>query len=314
MLKTDKLTKAYGDVIAVKALDLHVGQGEAFGFVGPNGAGKTTTINMLAGLIKPTRGRVYIDGKLYVDENWMPYGASELKSKIGYIPDRFGVYENLSVREYLYFFACAYKLPPNQRGAAIDAALELTDLAPRAGAMVPALSRGMQQRLAIARVLLHNPDLLLLDEPTSGLDPRARVEIRALLEELRRMGKTIFIASHVLAELENLCTRIGIIERGEMLFKGTLDELRAKIATEQVVLVRVADRATDAAAAVEAEPYVGRVEVTGQELKVHMKEPMRGEDQLAQLLFAKGFALTHYEIQRPSLETVFMKLTKGLVQ
>ena len=314
MIRAEELTKVYGDTIAVKGLDLHVGRGEAFGFVGPNGAGKTTTVNMLAGLIKPTRGRVYIDGELYVDENWMPTGASPLKAKIGYIPDTFGVYENLTVREYLYFFAAAYKLPAQEREPTVDDALDLTDLVPRADSMVAALSRGMQQRLAIARVLLHNPDLLLLDEPTSGLDPRARIEIRELLKELLRMGKTIFVSSHVLSELEDLCNRFGIIERGEMVFHGTLAELQAQIASGEMVRIRVAERTDEAAAALEAVPYVDGVDAADGTLTVHLSQPMTTPADLSALLFAKGFAITHYELLRPTLENVFMKLTKGLTQ
>ena len=313
MIRTEQLTKVYGDVVAVKWLELNIGQGEAYGFIGPNGAGKTTTINMLAGLLKPTRGRIYIDDKLYVDENWMPHGASPLKSKIGYIPDSFGVYENLSVREYLYFFACAYKLPRNTRSSAIDASLELTDLGSRADSMVNALSRGMQQRLAIARVLLHNPGLLLLDEPASGLDPRARIEIRELLKELRNMGKTIFIASHVLTELEDMCTQFGIIEQGSLVFSGTLDELRDQIASEQTVRIKVADRTNEAKLTIESDSCVERVDETTNGLIVRTKGPLPDDAHFSRLLFSKGFPVTHYEIQRPTLETVFMKLTKGLI-
>jgi len=313
MIRTEQLTKVYGDIVAVKWLDLNVSQGEAYGFIGPNGAGKTTTINMLAGLLKPTRGRVYIDDELYIDENWMPHGASPVKSKIGYIPDSFGVYENLSVREYLYFFACAYKLPRDGRSAAIDGSLDLTDLGARADSMVHGLSRGMQQRLAIARVLLHNPGLLLLDEPASGLDPRARIEIRELLKELRSMGKTIFIASHVLTELEDMCTQFGIIEQGTLVFSGTLDELRDQIASELTVRIKVADRTEEAKLAIEDDSCVERVDETPNGLLVRSRGPLPDDAHLSRLLFSKGFSVTHYEIQRPTLETVFMRLTKGLI-
>jgi len=314
MIRTEDLTKIYDDTIAVNELNLHVQKGDAFGFIGPNGAGKTTTISMLAGLVKPTRGRVFIDDTLYLDSTWMPHGAMPVKAKIGYIPDRFGVYENLTVREYLHFFACAYKLPADKRKTAIDDAIALTDLTARSGGLVAALSRGMQQRLALARVLLHNPEVLLLDEPASGLDARARVEVRELLKELRRMGKTIFVASHVLTELEDLCNRIGIVEAGSLMFVGTLDELRAKIATQQVVHVQVAGRGDEAIALIAAQPYVDTVQPTDGAIAVHMKTAMPSESHLAQQLCAAGFALTHYEIDRPTLETVFIKLTKGVLQ
>ena len=314
MIKTEDLTKVYDETVAVKGLSLHVRKGEVFGFIGPNGAGKTTTINMIAGLVKPSKGSVYIDGKLYLNADWMPHGSMSAKSKIGYIPDGFGVYENLTVREYLHFFACAYKLPSDQRGAAVSDAIDLTDLGSRRDSFVAALSRGMHQRLAVARVLLHNPSVLLLDEPASGLDARARVEIRELLKALRSMGKTIFIASHVLTELEDLCNCVGIVEAGELLFCGTLQELRTQLATGQVVHLAVAARGEDARAAIESQPYVDHVEPGDDTLAVHMKRPMPDESHLAQQLFAAGFALTHYEIERPTLEKLFIKLTKGTVQ
>ncbi len=314
MIRAENLTKMYGDKAAVRDLSLHVRQGDAFGFIGPNGAGKTTTINMLAGLVRPTRGKVWIAGKLYVSDRWITADAAEVKSEIGYIPDRFGVYENLTVREYLHFFACAYKLPRAKRKSAVDNAIELTDLWPRERSLVSALSRGMQQRLALARVLLHNPKVLLLDEPASGLDARARVEIRELLKELRRMGKTIFIASHVLTELEDLCNTLGIVEAGKLLFVGGLDEIRSQIAAEQVVRVGVAARGEAAAAFIKSLPYVDSVQPEEGRLVARMKGAMPDEGALARELFQAGYSITHYEIVRPTLETVFMKVTKGVVQ
>ena len=205
------LNVSYGKIHAVRGVSFEIPQGEVFGFIGPNGAGKSSTIKVLATLIRPDSGIVRIGG---VD---VPSNPMEIRRKIGYMPDFFGIYEDLTAAEYLHFFAAAYDIPVRQREQTIADVLTLTDLTHKASAAVDSLSRGMKQRLGLARVLLHDPDLLLLDEPASGLDPRARIEVRELLKALKGMGKTIIISSHILHELAQLCTRIGIIEQGKLI-------------------------------------------------------------------------------------------------
>src|SRR5262249_55335484 len=205
------------------SLNLQIPEGEIFGFIGPNGAGKTTTIRMLATLLLPTKGEIRIAGMNPEEE------PREVRRMIGYMPDAFGVYPDLTVNEYLDFFAAAYKIAPDKRSTLIDDVLELTDLTQKKKELVEALSRGMKQRLCLAKTLLHDPSILLLDEPASGLDPRARIEIRELLKELKKMKKTILISSHILSELSDFCTSIGIIEKGKLVVAGSLDDIEARI-------------------------------------------------------------------------------------
>ncbi|MCX5646829.1 MAG: ABC transporter ATP-binding protein [Phycisphaerae bacterium] len=215
MIEIKKLTKTFGSLVAVSDLDLQIGAGDIFGFIGPNGAGKTTTMRILVTLMEPTSGAVFIDG-LDVTKK-----GKEVRRRVGYMPDFMGVYDDLKVFEYLEFFAAAFGIEYRKRKAIVDGVLELTDLVSKQDALVDSLSRGMQQRLGLARVLIHDPKVLILDEPASGLDPRARIEMRELLRELKWMGKTIMISSHILSELEEICDRIGIIEHGQLVFSGT---------------------------------------------------------------------------------------------
>src|SRR5437763_10372395 len=227
------LRKDYRNITAVKDLSLRLEQGDIFGFIGPNGAGKTTTIKMLATLLRPTSGRALIDG---IDVTREP---DRVRGIIGYMPDFFGVYDDIKVWEYLDFFAAAYKIPRDRRPQIIDDVLELTDLAGKKEAYVEELSRGMKQRLCLAKTLVHDPKVLLLDEPASGLDPRARVEIKELLKELRRMGKTILISSHILPELADFCNKIGIIEQGELIVSGEVGEIMRQMSGGQLYEVRL---------------------------------------------------------------------------
>jgi len=229
MIETINLCKEYGDLTALNNLNLSIEEGDCFGFIGPNGAGKTTTIKILATLLKPTRGQAMIDGLT------IGYQNRQIRPIIGYVPDFMGSYEDMVVSEYLEFFAAAYDIHGAQRRQVVNDVLDLTDLSYKATAEVSSLSRGMQQRLSVARVLLHDPKVLLMDEPASGLDPRARIEIRELLKELKRMGKTIIISSHILHELAELCNVVGIIERGELLFNGTVDDIMQRARLEQTV-------------------------------------------------------------------------------
>lgn len=307
MIQTINLTKRYGELIALSNLNLEIEQGDAFGFIGPNGAGKTTTIKILSTLLKPTWGEARIDG-LSVG----PVNARQVRSIIGYVPDFFGSYEDMVVKEYLEFFASAYDINGQQRKSVMDDVLALTDLTHKAEADVNSLSRGMQQRLSVARVLLHDPKVLLMDEPASGLDPRARIEMRELLKELHRMGKTILISSHILLELADLCNKVGIIEQGELKFVGTTDEMLEKARTGNIVHVTV-DRTDAAAETLRQMDGVVGVERGGVVLKVALDENHTAAD-IAGRLVHDGFRLMRLEQEQVNLETAFMRLTKGLVQ
>ena len=228
MIETNDLTKMYGELYALNRLNLTLNQGDVYGFIGPNGAGKTTTMRILATLLNPSWGEATVCGySIYT-------GSKEIRRVIGYMPDFFGVYDDMKVIEYLEFFASAYRIKGPARKKICEEVLELVDLTYKRDALVTSLSRGMTQRLGLARTLLHDPQVLLLDEPASGLDPRARIEMRALLKELRNMGKTILISSHILADLADLCNKIGLIERGKLLYAGGLKEAMAQVQGDDV--------------------------------------------------------------------------------
>ena len=309
MIETTNLTKKYGELIALNNLNLHIEQGDCFGFIGPNGAGKTTTIKILATLLRPTWGEARIDG-LSVG----PVNARQVRSIIGYVPDYFGSYEDMVVREYLEFFAASYDIHGEPRRRAVDDVLDLTDLAYKADAEVNSLSRGMQQRLSVARVLLHDPKVRLLDEPASGLDPRARIEMRELLKELHRMGKTIIISSHILLELADLCDKVGIIEQGQLLFTGTVHEILERARVGLVLHVGVGDAVQQAQQIITAMPGVQTAEINGGHVKVVIEPGTLDASQVAQKLVAAGLSLTRLEEEKVNLEVAFMRLTKGLVQ
>lgn len=309
MIQTINLTKRYGSLVALQELNLRIEAGDCFGFIGPNGAGKTTTIKILATLLRPTWGEARIDG-LSVG----PVNARQVRSIIGYVPDYFGSYEDMVVREYLEFFAAAYNIHGAKRKGVIDDVLGLTDLTHKADAEVNGLSRGMQQRLSLARVLLHDPKVLLLDEPASGLDPRARIEIRELLKELHRMGKTILISSHILLELADLCNKVGIIEQGKLVFTGTVQEILQKARLGVVLNVGVRERAAEAAEVIRVVPHVQGVEARDGVIRVTLDPEHSDPSRIARELVVKGFALTRLEEERVNLETAFMRLTKGMVQ
>jgi len=309
MVQTVNLTKRYGELMALKNLNLEIEAGDCFGFIGPNGAGKTTTIKILATLLKPTWGEARIDG-LSVG----PVNARQVRSVIGYVPDYFGAYEDMNVHEYLQFFAASYDIHGDRREQVIADVLDLTDLAYKADADVNGLSRGMKQRLSVARVLLHDPKLLLLDEPASGLDPRARIEIRELLKELHRMGKTILISSHILLELADLCNKVGIIEQGELKFTGTMQDIIDRARSDKVVHVAVAANAQSAAQIIAKLPGVAAAEMQNAHIRVTLNSDANDVSHIAAELVRRGFALTRLEEEKVNLETAFMRLTKGLVQ
>ena len=326
MIETINLTKRYGELVALDNLNLTIGEGDCYGFIGPNGAGKTTTIKILATLLKPSSGQAQVAGYT------IGYQNRQIRPMIGYVPDFMGAYEDMVVTEYLEFFAAAYNIHGQQRRKVVKDVLELTDLTYKATAEVNSLSRGMQQRLSIARVLLHDPKVLLMDEPASGLDPRARIEIRELLKELKRMGKTILISSHILHELAELCNVVGIIERGKLLFSGTVREALARAKMGHIIHIGVADRVNQAAellvkvpgvkkvAAGEAETSVGSGAGGNGHLKSHVLHITFDEagghsfTDLPNILVNHGFRITKFTEEQVNLETAFMRLTKGLVQ
>jgi ABC-2 type transport system ATP-binding protein len=320
MIETINLTKKYGELTALNALNLTIREGDCFGFIGPNGAGKTTTIKILATLLKPSSGQANIAGLT------VGYQNRQIRPLIGYVPDFMGAYEDMVVNEYLEFFAAAYGIHGPQRKKVVNDVLELTDLSYKATAEVNSLSRGMQQRLSVARVLLHDPKVLLMDEPASGLDPRARIEMRELLKELRRMGKTILISSHILPELAELCNVVGIIERGQLLFAGGVDEIVKKAKLGHVLHVGVHDRVEQAAqllakiggvkkiALIDGESPGGKPTKLVQMTFEDMPGGGTGLSDIPNILINQGFRLTKFTEEPVNLETAFMRLTKGLVQ
>ncbi|NLX13046.1 MAG: ABC transporter ATP-binding protein [Phycisphaerales bacterium] len=308
MIETINLTKRYGELTAVNNMYLNIEEGECFGYIGPNGAGKTTTIKILATLLQPTWGEARVCGQV------VGYQSRKIRPLIGYVPDFFGAYSDMVVLEYLEFFASAYAITGRERTRIVGDILDLTDLTYKREALVDSLSRGMKQRLSIARVLLHDPKVLLLDEPASGLDPRARIEIRELLKELHRMGKTILISSHILHELAELCTTVGIIERGELLFHGPVKEItrRARMGTR--VLIRLAGGQEVAAQHLQNLAQVKAVQVDDGCLSVELRQDTHDFSFLARALLEKNCAIQELREEEVNLETAFMRLTKGIVQ
>ncbi len=307
-LATRGLTKTYGTLTALDRLTLELDPGDVFGFIGPNGAGKSTTMRILAGLLNPTAGRAFVLGKD------VTINGDFIRRNVGYMPDTFGVYDDLKVCEYLEFFAAAYGLPRSQRHKVVHDVLELTDLVYKRDALVDSLSRGMQQRLGLARVLVHDPPVLLLDESASGLDPRARIEIRELLRELQRLGKTILVSSHILSELGEFCNKLGIIERGRLVIAGTVEDLMAKARAHPVISVRVANDQNRAMAALKTDPRIRDVELLDDELRVSLHDASMHHHFIAECLIAAGLQIDSMAPHRMKLEDVFLRLTKGMVQ
>jgi ABC-2 type transport system ATP-binding protein len=310
MIETKQLRKVYKNLVAVDCLDLKINEGDIFGFIGPNGAGKTTTIKMMATLIKPTSGTAEIAGFNVLTQ------PDDVKRHIGYMPDFFGVYDDMKVWEYLDFFAAAYKIPKDRRAQIIDDVLNLTDLIYKKDDYVEALSRGMKQRLCLAKTLVHDPKVLLLDEPASGLDPRARIEMRELLKELRKMGKTILISSHILTELADFCNTIGIIEQGKLLAAGDVKAIMRELQSEggRVVEVTVKAEPEKAAALLEPLAEVISVEVDGNELEVQVQITVEDTSFVLETLVGGGVKVVSIKERELDLEDIFMRITKGAVQ
>ncbi|TWU24640.1 ABC transporter ATP-binding protein [Bythopirellula polymerisocia] len=306
MIKVHDLTKKYGDLYAINKIELKLDRGDVFGFIGPNGAGKTTTMRILATLLNPTWGEAYVGGySIYTK-------PKEIRRIIGYMPDFFGVYDNMQVIEYLEFFAAAYRIKGPERRKICNEVLDLVDLGYKRNELVTSLSRGMTQRLGLARVLLHDPQVLLLDEPASGLDPRARIEIRGLLKELRNMGKTIMVSSHILPELADICNKIGIIERGELIVNADVADVMKQVRQQTVLKIDVSDDREKAAKLLEQHEIVETVEVDKQGLRVTLTAGDHDYSQLARLILDNGLSLTRLGEEEINLETAFMTLTKGI--
>lgn len=307
MIETKNLSKNFGDLAAVADLNLTIQDGDIFGFIGPNGAGKTTTMRILVTLLQPTRGKAFING-LDVGKN-----GKEVRRLVGYMPDFMGVYDDLKVFEYLEFFAAAFGIERKKRKSIVEGVLELTDLQSKRGAAVDSLSRGMQQRLGLARVLIHDPKVLILDEPASGLDPRARIEIRELLRELKRMGKTIMISSHILSELEEICDHIGIIEHGRLVFSGTLEEIRPRLGIQSKVRVKVLNNQDKAVELLSALPQIREVQVIGEYIAVTFHDGQQTDGVIARTLVNGGVDIIFLQPERLKLDDAFLKLTEGIV-
>ncbi len=307
MIEIKGLTKYYGPLAALVNLDLDIVAGEIFGFIGPNGAGKTTTMRILATLLEPSSGSATIDGKDVASK------GKHVRRVVGYMPDFMGVYDDLKVFEYLEFFAAAFSIPRSKRKGIVEGVLELTDLQAKAATRVDSLSRGMQQRLGLARVLIHDPKVLILDEPASGLDPRARIEIRELLRELKRMGKTIMISSHILSELEEMCDRVGIIEQGRLVFDGTLDDVRHRMGIHGKVRVRVGGDPDKAVKVLSALPQIESATQVDGVLSVSLADGGTDDGCIARALVQADISVIEIVAKQLKLDEAFLHLTQGLV-
>jgi ABC-2 type transport system ATP-binding protein len=308
MIELIDFGKKYGDFTAVERLNLKIEAGELFGFIGPNGAGKSTSIRFLATLLKATHGEGIVNGHSVTRD---PMGV---RRSVGYMPDNFGVYDGMKVWEFLDFFAVAYQIPRAKRKHVISDVLELLDLTHKRDDFVNGLSRGMKQRLCLAKTLVHDPPVLILDEPSSGLDPRARLEVKALLKELRRMGKTILISSHILTELADTCTSIGIIERGQLLMHGPMQEVYRRIQRNRILEIKFLERADIGMSILRSLPETLEVQEEGGN---RITAEIAGDDALVasllERLIREGVRMHSFAEKDPTLEDVFMLVTKGLV-
>jgi ABC-2 type transport system ATP-binding protein len=307
MLEVKLLRKEYGPLVAVKNLSFDLSPGDVFGFIGPNGAGKTTTIKMVATLLPATSGTAVLNG---IDIRTNP---EEVRPLLGYMPDFFGLYEGITVTEYLEFFASAYRLPKQSRKKVIQNVLELTDLTVKAEAFVETLSRGMQQRLCLAKCLVHDPLLLLLDEPASGLDPRARIEIRELIRELGAMGKIVVISSHILPELADFCNKVGIIEKGELLVSGPVDKIIEQLQPNRTIELKVLGEQEPFIKHLCAAENVVDVKPSDGKIQISFTGGLDSQADLLSMLIHDGFRVTSFVETSLDLEDVFMRVTKGVV-
>ena len=302
MIRTVNLRKEYGDVVAVRDLTLTVNPGDIFGLIGPNGAGKSTTINMIASILEPTEGKIYVDG-LDVEKD-----RRQIREIVGYMPDFFGLYDDLTVREYMEFFATAYRVNRPLRTSRIDAVLELIELREKRDELIGSLSRGMRQRLCLGKTLVHDPKILLLDEPASGMDPKGRVEMRNLLKQLRQQGKTILISSHILTELSDICNAIGIIEKGSVIETGTVDEIRAKIRGLMRLTVEVVGDRSRAERILHSDDRIEHLVGEGNKLTVAVRGDAEYAATILEKLVSNGVRVTSFTRQEANVEEIYMQI------
>lgn len=305
MIKTVDLTKKYGEMFAIQKIELDLKEGDLFGFIGPNGAGKTTTMRIIATLLHPTWGEAYVCGHSIYTK------PKEIRRLVGYMPDFFGVYDDMKVIEYLEFFAAAYRIKGPARRQRCEEMLEIVDLDFKRDAFANTLSRGQTQRLGLARVLLHDPQVLLLDEPLSGLDPRARIEMRNLMRRLGEMGKTIIVSSHILPELADICNKIGIIDRGVMTVNSAVEDVMQQVRQRVVLQIGVTGDLSAAAKLLEQHAVVDTIEENAGQLTVMLIPEATDYSELSAILVDAGHRLTLFREEEVNLESAFMALTKG---
>lgn len=308
MIEITGLTRKYGNFYALNDLNLSIKEGVVFGFVGANGAGKSTTFSILATLLQPTKGDAVINGKSVRNE------PHEVRKQIGYMPDFFGVYDQLKADEYLDFYGASYGIPAKEREKLIPELLELVNLTHKRYEYVDLLSRGMKQRLCLARALIHNPSVLILDEPASGLDPRARIEMRDILKQLKSMGKTILISSHILPELAEMCDEIGVIDGGQLVAHGSVAEIHEQLQNERPVSVHLLGDVAGFVSFIEEQPFVSGVTVDENRSLVKFSYRGSDEEQMALLKTAilKDLPIITFSQAETDLEDVFMEITKGV--
>lgn len=303
MLTIQNLTKNYGKFRALNGLNMSIKAGELFGFVGPNGAGKTTTIKIIAGLLKADAGQIILDGKDVRD-------IVKLKESIGYVPDFFGVYDNLKAIEYMEFYASTYGLAGREVKELCMELMEIVGLEGKANQYVDDLSRGMQQRLCLARALVHNPKILILDEPASGLDPSSRAGMKSILMELAMNGKTILISSHILSELSEMCSSIGIIQKGEMVLQGSIEEIVSSVNTMNPLIIHVLEKQEEAVVFLRAYPLVKTLAIAGNEFQITFEGDAGEEALLLQEMIDRGLPVNSFGRKKDNLESIYMKITK----
>lgn len=305
MLQIENLTKRYGNFLAVDHLNLHIPEGALFGFVGPNGAGKTTTIRITCGLLKASSGTVIIDGSADITK------PQDIKKRIGYVPDFFGVYDNLKVKEYMEFYGSMYSMNRKDILKISDDLLELVNLSDKKEFYVDTLSRGMKQRLCVARALIHNPKLLILDEPSSGLDPRARIEMKELLKNLHSMGKTIIISSHILAELSEMCSHIGIMDHGHLMTAGPIEDILHQINGGNIISLDVASDISQAELVLKEHTNLTIDSIRENQIRICFDGDAKAITELIQYLIQREVLLTGFHKEEGNLESIFMQLTGG---
>lgn len=306
MLKIENLTKLYGKFKAVDNISLEIKEGEIFGFVGPNGAGKTTTFKMISTLMRPTSGNIYLDGTELSYKN-----LKKIRNEIGYMPDFFGVYDKLKVSEYMDFYSDIAGIYGEEKHSIIRDLLELVDLSHKKDAYVDSLSRGMKQRLCLARCLVHNPKLLILDEPASGMDPRARIQMKEILRELKKMGKTIIISSHILPELAELCTNIGIIEGGKIVVNGPVEEIMFRARGEKIIKIGVLEEREKCIKLLKEDPLVKSVVEDERDIEIEFNGESLELSNLMKKILNQNIPLISFRPLENNLEDIFMEVTRG---